>query len=358
MTTNAKPYRLGLIGLGDMANAHVNGFKAHAQHLRIGAICDVRKAALAKSGDELGIPEDRRFTDFRLLIADENVDAIVSVTPNLLHAEIMELCIEAGKPFLSEKPFAMTMAEADRLRALYEARPVPAMIGFGYRYTPAFRFARHLVREGRIGQVRHFSVQYLQEWGAKAFAVPFVWRFDKNVTGTGTLGDLGSHMIDLAHYLVGGFAELSARLKTIVGERESLATGEPARVEVDDLACFQAEMESGAVGIFQTTRNAIGSGNQHEIVLYGDLGTIRASTEDPEHLVWIHRDEETGARVEKRLGVPDVVKLSQWADFARLLAGEPTDGLPDFMAGYDNQRVLEAVVSSHGLKRTVAVGES
>lgn len=351
------PHRIGLIGLGDMAGAHINGIKNHAPHMIITAICDVREAALTKTGDQLGIPPARRYADFRRLIADEAVDTVLSITPNALHAEIMELCLLAGKPFLSEKPFTMTMHEADKLRELYDRNPVPAMIGFSYRYTPSFRFVRQLLMEGKIGHVLHFSVQYLQEWGSAAFDTPFVWRFDKKATGTGTLGDLGTHMIDLAHYLFGPFEELSARLQTLVEERRSPSTGEPVRVEVDDLACFQALMKNGAAGIFQTTRNAVGSGNQLDIAIYGDSGTIRASTEDPEHVVWIHRDAETGSRVEQRMGVPQSVKLSQWEDYARLMAGSPSEGLPGFMAGYESQQVLEAIVRSHEQKRTVVVGE-
>ncbi|MFD0673192.1 Gfo/Idh/MocA family protein [Cohnella sp. GCM10027633] len=353
-----KIHRIGIIGLGGMANAHVEGLMNHAPRTKVTALCDVSASALESFGARLGVASDNRFSDYRDLIACEEVDAVISVTPNVVHAEIMALCVQAGKPFLSEKPFVMTMEEAERVRGLYADAPVPAMIGFSYRYTPAFRYARQLLQEGRIGAVRHFSSQYLQEWGAEECGVPFVWRFDKNVTGTGTLGDLGAHMIDMAHYLIGPFEELSARLQTLVAERKDPATGAPVRVEVDDLACFQAVMKNGAVGIFQTTRNAIGSGNQHEISLYGDNGTIHASTERPDRLVWIHRDPDTGERVERILNVPYAIRLSQWADFARLLDGEPADGLPDFMAGYENQRVLEAIVRSHELKRTVAIGES
>lgn len=350
-----KLHRIGIIGLGGMANAHVEGLTRFAPFTKVTALCDVSEAALDTFGARLGVAADYRFTDYRDLIASEQVDAVISVTPNVVHAEIMALCMQAGKPFLSEKPFVMTLAEAERVHALYQDYPVRAMIGFSYRYTPAFRYARQLLQEGRIGAVRHFSVQYLQDWGSVECGTPFIWRFDKKVTGTGTLGDLGAHMIDLAHYLIGPFEELSARLKTIVPERKHPTTGEPVRVEVDDLACFHALMKSGAIGIFQTTRNAVGSGNQHEISLYGDNGTIHASTERPDELIWIYREADTGERVEQRLVVPDEAKLSQWADFGRLLDGEPADGLPDFMAGYENQRVLEAAVRSHELKHTVEI---
>jgi Predicted dehydrogenases and related proteins len=349
-----KLFRIGLIGLGGMANVHINGLK-NVPNTTITAICDVQHAALEKVGDQLGIPPEKRFTDFHKLIRDEDVDAVVSVTPNLVHAEIMRSCLEAKKPFLSEKPFTMTFDEAEELKRYYEQGPVPAMIGFSYRYTPAFRYAKEWLAQGKIGDVRSFSVQYLQSWGAAVYNQPFVWRLDKSVTGTGALGDLGAHMIDLAHYLIGPFRELSANLETFISSRKSLTSDEWIKVEVDDFASFQARMANGAAGVFQTSRNAIGSGNQLEISLYGDRGTLHASTLHPDKLVWIHIDEESGELVEKKLDVPQRVKLSQWEDFAGLLAGTPSDSLPDFKAGYENQKVLEAVVRSNEWKRTVSV---
>lgn len=346
--------RIGVVGLGGMAMAHIEGL-GKLEGVVIAAICDVQPQALSEVGTRLGIPEERRYTDYAKLIADETVDAVVSVTPNALHAEVMRLCLLAGKPFLSEKPFTRTFEEAEELNALFRDHPVDAMIGFSYRYTPAFRLLKQMLDEGRIGAVRSFSIQYLQGWGASVYKTPYVWRFDRNVTGTGTLGDLGAHMIDLAHYWFGGFDELSARLQTLVPERIDPRTGEERAVEVDDFASFQALMTSGAAGLFQTTRNAIGSGNQLEAAVYGDEGTLLASTESPEELTWIRVDAETGDIVRETRRVPQSVRRSQWEDFAAMLAGTPGPGLPDFAAGYDNQRVLEAIVRSHEEKRTVSL---
>src|SRR5690606_24496122 len=128
------------------------------------------------------------------------------------------------------------------------------MIGFSYRYTPAFRLARQLIQAGKIGRVRTFSMQYLQGWGAAVYRQPYVWRFDKSVAGSGTLGELGSHMIDLAHFLFGRFQELSSQMATLIPERQRAGTDERAKVEVDDFVSFQAFMQNGTAGIFQTTR--------------------------------------------------------------------------------------------------------
>jgi predicted dehydrogenase len=349
--------RIGIIGLGDMANAHIRGLQ-QAEGTTISAICDVNAEALAAVGERLQIPVDKRYTDYRLLIEDEEVDGVISVTPNAVHATIMKSCIAAGKPFLGEKPFTMTMQEAEEVKDAYEqAGPAASMIGFSYRYTPAFRYARELLLQDKIGQVRSFSIQYLQGWGSSIYQVPFVWRFDREKTGTGALGDLGSHMIDLAHYLIGPFKELSARLETFVTKRKDLSADVMRDVEVDDYASFQATMACGAAGLFQTTRNAIGSGNQLEIAIYGELGTLHASTVNPDQLIWLHLDSDSGEVIEKKLAVPGRVKISQWTDFTNMLRGNPSDGLPDLLDGYHNQKVLEAVIRSNEQKKTVSVYE-
>lgn len=349
-------FRIGIIGMGGMANAHINGLK-NVPNVTVSAICDVSISALAAYGEKLGIPAEKRFTDFHQLIRDFDVDAVVSVTPNIVHAEIMKSCLEAGKPFLSEKPFTMDLQEAEQLKTVYGQAPVPCMVGFTYRYTPAFRYVREMLNQGKVGIVRNFMVQYLQGWGSAVYDIPFVWRFDKVITGTGTLGDLGAHMIDLVHFLFGPFDELSARMETFITQRKSTLTDEFIPVHVDDFVSMQARMDNDAIGVFQTTRNAIGSGNQLEISIYAEKGTLHASTLNPDQVIWIFRDEVSGDIVEQKLMVPSRVKLTQWEDFTQLLSGYPSDGLPDFMAGYMNQKVLEAVIRSNEMKKTVSVND-
>jgi predicted dehydrogenase len=346
-------YRIGLIGLGGMANEHIRWMN-EVGRFRVVAVSDVSREAMKTVGDRLGVSEDKRYSDFVRLIGDPDVDAVVSVTPNHVHADIVRTSVLAGRPFLAEKPFTRVFEEAVPLLELYERQPVPAMIMFTYRYTPAFRYARELVRTGEIGEVRSFSIQYLQGWGSAIYDTPYLWRFNPAITGTGTLGDLGSHMIDMARYLLSEeFDELSALLHTIIPERRALdGSGQSVRVEVDDFASFQARMAGGSVGVFQTTRNAVGSGNQHEVSIYGDRGTIHASTLNPDTVIRI-REEAPGQLSSATLEVPNRCKRKQYEDFLAVLEGEAPDGLPGFLDGYRNQEVLDAIVRSHETKRAV-----
>ncbi|MHA6481003.1 Gfo/Idh/MocA family protein [Paenibacillus sp. strain BS8-2] len=346
-------YRIGLIGLGGMAHSHIRWMTEEGRY-RIVALSDVNPLALTERGEKLGIASGKRYADFAELIEDPEVDAVVAVTPNNVHAAILRACLATGKPYLVEKPFTRIFEEALELLPQYQRTPVPGMVGFSYRYTPAFRYARELVREGRLGKVRSFSIQYLQGWGSLANDTPYIWRFNKNITGTGTLGDLGSHMIDLARFLFGEFEELSAQMRTFVPERPDPVTGEMVKVEVDDFVSFLARMTGDAVGVFQSSRNAIGSGNQHEVSIYGDLGTLHASTLSPDHVVWI-REEAPGQLAKSEIEVPARCKVSQYGDFLALLDGQAPDGLPDFMDGYRNQEVLDAVIRSSEEKRSVSL---
>jgi len=344
-----KTYRIGLIGLGGMAHSHRH-WMIETGRMKIVAISDVNVEALKQFGDQLSLVEEKRYDDFKQLIQDADVEAIVAVTPNNIHADIIRACLEAGKPFLGEKPFTRTFDEATQLLELFEKQPVPAMIGFSYRYTPAFRYVRELIREGSIGTVRSFSIQYLQSWGKADH--PYVWRFDKEITGTGTLGDLGSHMIDMARFLFGEFKELSAQLKTIIPERLESKSGKMIKIEVDDFASFQARMSGDVMGIFHTSRNVVGSGNQHEVSIYGDTGTLHASTLNPEQIIWI-REEAQGQLSKITLDVPDHCKVKQYDDFLALLDGQAEESLPGFMDGYHNQLVLEAIVKSSENKQVI-----
>jgi predicted dehydrogenase len=344
-------YTIGIIGLGEMTQAHIRWMAAEGE-FEVVAVSDVNEMALEKVGEQLGIPQNKRYLDFAELIQDPSVAAIVSITPNNVHASVIRECLMAGKPLLSEKPFTRTMEEAAELLELYLKRPVPAMIGFSYRYTPAFRYARELIRQGKLGPLSSFSVQYLQGWCVSKNDIPYLWRFNKEITGTGTLGDLGAHMIDLARFLIGEFQELSAQLQTFIPERRDPVTGAMVKVEVDDFASFQSRMQEGIMGVFQTTRNAFGSSNQHEVSVYGDNGTLHASTLDPDNLIWIH-EGESGQLVRSTIEVPNSYKVTQYSDFLAMLKGNVPDGLPGFMDGVRNQQVLDAIVKSNEMKKVI-----
>ncbi|GGD95340.1 Gfo/Idh/MocA family protein [Paenibacillus nasutitermitis] len=337
--------RIGMIGLGGMARWHIEQF-GKVPGVRITALCDVSAEAVQELGDKLGISPEHRYDSYEALIADGEVDGVVSVTPNNTHAAILKGCIAAGKPLFAEKPLTRTFEEAEEVLELYRHNPIPLMINFSYRNGAAFQHARKFIQAGRLGKINHLFVQYLQEWGAPPSNTPYVWRFDEKVTGTGTLGDLGSHMIDLSQYLLGDrISELQAMLKTIVPERSDPLTGQPYDVLVDDFACFNARFNEGAIGVFQTSRNAIGSGNQHEVTLYGDQGTLHISTLNDQQLIWTH-PKENGVKetITELIAVPPEEGLNPWQSFRELIRGNTVSEFASLEEGFNNQAVLEAVV--------------
>ncbi|WP_100405235.1 Gfo/Idh/MocA family protein [Bacillus solitudinis] len=336
---------VGLIGLGGMANAH-RRMISELEQLQMEALCDVNEKLLNEVGNEEGISEEKRFNDMEALIADPDVDVVISIVPNHLHAKVLELCIHYQKPIMAEKPFTLNFEEAEDLAVLYEKQPIPCMVGFSYRYVPSFRYAKKLLEENKIGEIRHIAVRYLQSFGAPLFEVPYAWRFSKAVTGTGALGDLGAHMIDSARFLVGEFQSVSALMETFVHERKDPISGELKKVDVDDYASFQAVLENNIIGNFLTTRNAVGSGNQHEVTIYGDYGTIHVNCERPDEIDLCLKDEAEDRAIFKTKKVPESYKKQQLQDFADLVTNNQQEGTPTFYDGYQNQKVLERIVQS------------
>ncbi|BBH24577.1 oxidoreductase [Paenibacillus baekrokdamisoli] len=347
--------KIGIIGLGGMARYHIEQF-GKVQGLRIIALCDVSTQALQEIGDQLGIDEARRYQSSEALIADSEVDGVVSVTPNNAHAGILKACIAAGKPLYAEKPLTRTYEEAVEVLELYQRNPIPCIINFSYRNGAAFQYVKQLVQGGKVGRVNHIFVQYLQEWGAPPSRTPFVWRFDESITGTGTLGDLGSHMIDLSQYVLGErISELQAMLTTIIPERPDPLTGLPVKVNVDDFACFNARFSNGTVGVFQTSRNAIGSGNQHELTIYGDAGTLHVSTLNDKQLIWTYAKDGEPGTVTETIEVPSEHALNPWQSFTDLISGKESAEFASLEDGFNNQAVLEAVLRASKSGTVVSV---
>jgi predicted dehydrogenase len=348
--------KVGLIGLGGMANAH-RKMISELERIQLSALCDVNDELLHKVGDEEGIGKEKRFNEMESLIRNPDVDAVISIVPNDLHANVLELCIRHQKPIMAEKPFTLNFKEAEYLAELYEKTPIPCMVGFSYRYIPAFRYAKKLLQENKIGTLRHMEVRYLQSFGAPIFDVPYLWRFNKVVTGTGALGDLGAHMIDSARFLVGEFKSVSALMRTFVPERRDPASGSMHKVEVDDYASFLAELENDVAGTFLTTRNAIGSGNQHEVTLYGDIGTIHVNCEKPDEVLLSLVDAKELKTTKEILEVPAGYRRQQLEDFIDLVTGQEQEGIPDFHDGYRNQKVLERIIESAEKGQSVNIDE-
>jgi predicted dehydrogenase len=273
---------IGMVGYAFMGRAHSQAWRTVGHFFdlpftpRMAAICGRDAAAVAAAADRLGWPATE--TDWKRLVERDDVDLVDVCTPGSSHAEISIAALEAGKHVLCEKPLANSVDEA-RAMAAAAARAadggVRAMVGFNFRRVPAVALAGELVAAGRLGAVRHVRGAYL---GSHLLdpRFPLVWRLQAEHAGSGALGDLGAHAIDLAQYLAGDrIAGVSALTETFVPERP-LADGSGARgpVTVDDAALFIARFAGGALGSFEATRFATGHTEGLRVELNGELGSI------------------------------------------------------------------------------------
>ncbi|TBL79559.1 Gfo/Idh/MocA family protein [Paenibacillus thalictri] len=342
----SKIWKAGIIGLGGIGEHHMGNW-LKIPNTQIAAICDVNKQAVEKTGERLQLPPGKRYTDYEQLIADSDVDVVISGTSNNIHFDVLKSAIEHNKPIFSEKPFTRTMEEAEKLIGLYHQKPVPCVIGFSYRYRPCFQYVKRLVEQGTLGRIRHIAAHYLQEENAPMFEKGYSWRFSKELAGTGVLADIGSHMIDAARFFVGEFMTVNGMMTTFVEERLDPRTNERVKIDVDDFAGFQGVLEGGVMGTFYTHKNAIGTGNQFNVTLFGDLGTARIAVEKPFEVSLTMRDGERGQLVEKtvHLDGADVKPLLQ--DFIEYVEnGSGSAFLPTLTDGYKNQQVLQMIIDS------------
>ena len=287
--------RVAMIGYGFMGAAHSQGWRVAPRFFDLPAqpamsvVVGRNHAAVTAAADKWGWSEAA--TDWRDVIARDDIDVVDIVTPGDTHAEIAIAALEAGKHVLCEKPLANSVAEAEAMTdaaARAAERGVRAMVGFTYRRVPAATFARDLIAAGRIGEIRQVRASYRQDWLMDAEA-PLTWRMQKDRAGSGALGDIGAHAVDLSEYITGlRLQSVSGVIDTIVTERPLLASGqglsgtastERGAVTVDDIALFSGRYEGAAggyapLGIFEATRFATGRKNALTIEVSGSLGAV------------------------------------------------------------------------------------
>ncbi|WP_200954750.1 Gfo/Idh/MocA family protein [Arthrobacter sp. Soil782] len=295
MHNDAPPLRIALIGHGFMGAAHSQGWRVAPRFHDLPAGPEM---TLLVGRNARGVEESARkwgweetATDWRAAIARDDIDVIDIVTPGGSHAEIAIAALEAGKHVLCEKPLANTLEEAEAMAAAADraGNNVFAMVGFTYRRVPAAAFARDLVQSGAIGEVRQVRAAYLQDWLVDADA-PLTWRLQKESAGSGALGDLGAHAVDLSQFITGQkITGVSGILNTFVHERPLLAeasglagtaSAERGSVTVDDLALFSGRFDGGAVGSFEATRMSTGRKNALRIEVSGSTGAISFDLEN------------------------------------------------------------------------------
>ena len=268
---------IGMLGYAFMGKAHVNGYKKipyimwpPAAIPSLVAIAGRNEAAVSAAAQRFGFA--RHYADWREMLKDERVQIFDNCGPNNLHAEPTIAAAEAGKAVISEKPLGRTAAEAKSMLDAVNKAGVKNMCAFNYRFVPAVRLVRQMIEQGVLGQIYHFRARYLQEWIMDP-NFQMVWRLRKDVAGSGALGDLGSHIIDLARFLVGEPTVVNARLKTFIKDRPTPEGGR-AQVDVDDAFISLFEFENGAIGTLEATRFALGRKNTNTFEINGSLGSV------------------------------------------------------------------------------------
>jgi predicted dehydrogenase len=380
MTDPRPALAVGMVGHAFMGNAHSQAWRVAPRFFDLPltpvmqVVCGREADRAAEAARRLGWKEAE--TDWHRVVQREDVDLVDICTPGDTHAEIAIAALEAGKHVLCEKPLANTVEEAEQMTAAAEraaSSGVRAMVGFTYRRVPAIALARQLVAEGRIGEVRHVRAQYLQDWIADPEA-PLSWRLDKSKAGSGALGDIGAHIIDLTQHITGErITEVSGQLETFVKERpiaseHSGLSGSAGQgrgpVTVDDAAVFIARFTGGGLGVFEATRFATGRKNAIRIEINGSAGSLAFDFEDMNVLQLFDAAEPAETAGFRRILVtePQHPYVAAWwpaghglgyehgfthqvVDLVNAIAGG-TQPTPSFADGLQVQRVLAAVESS------------
>src|SRR4051794_18283078 len=330
--------------------------------------------------------------DWKAAASNPEVQLVDVGTPNNAHMEMSIGALEAGKHVACEKPLAGTIGEARQMRDAARKAKGKTFVWYNYRRVPAVALAHQLAMAGKIGRIYHVRAWYLQDWAGPS--VPLIWRFSKAVSGTGSHGDLGAHIIDMARFITGDeFEEITGAItETFVKEREipaqgssggiaggaAAAKGKMGKVDVDDAALFLAKFKGGAVATFESTRFATGNQNKNGLEINGEKGAIRFNFEDMNWLEFydatLPRQQQGWARImvthapdHPYAGVwwPDAHVIgyehgfiNQVADMMYALGGkQPTVPLPDFEDAYKTQQVLEAATISAEQRRPVKVAE-
>lgn len=343
-----KTTKIGVIGLGSIAeNKHLPQIH-ESDNLELTAICDIDESKISVFAEKYGIDKAHCFTDYRDLVNCPDVEAVDICTPNFLHFEMGMAAVEANKPYSIEKPITMNREEADKLAEATKQSGVKNMVCFSYRFIPAVRYAKKLIEQGKIGRVYHINMEYAQGWGLPKANCKLVWRFNKTLTGSGTLGDLGSHGIDLVRFVTDKeYTKVCAMAGTYVTEREKLDGSGKGPVDVDDYCNCLAEMEDGISVTFHFTRFAPGRANYQRMEIYGSEGSIIYDIE--KETLEVYGKNFAGQEEEAKyteVAVPKEFEVIQMQSFGDVVCGSD-DGLSaTIFDGQKNQHIVDAMIES------------
>ncbi len=377
-----KPLGIAMIGYGGIGRVHALGYQTLPYHyglpantFRIVGVATTRPETAEKAAGEIGC----HFwtADYQELLARPGVDVVDCCVPNHRHEEIVVAAARAGKHIYCEKPLAMDVAEGRRMVEAAAKAGVNSQVTFNFRFFPALTRARQLVEEGFLGRVFSFRGRYYRSSYIDP-TKPLSWRLQKDISRSGALFDLGSHVLDTVYYLLGEFGAVQATLETLIKERPVAAgAAEKGPVDVDDLALLNLRLADGTLGTIEASRMGTGLTNMLEIEIFGDRGALRWSTDDPSWL-WAYdvRDPDQpvgGTRGFKRIeavGRYPGQKVPDWSmipSFTRSHAEcqyqflkavqEERPASPSLADGLRVQEVMEAALRSADGGRWVTIGE-
>jgi len=293
--STARRIGVGLLGYAFMGKAHTNALKKIPYIYwpptvipELVSVCGSREEGVREAASRYGY--DHYTTDWKELVSDPQVEVFDNVGPNNLHAEPCIAAAKAGKHVLCEKPLARNAQEAKRMWDAVKAAEVKHMCGFSYRFVPAIRLAKEMIDAGEIGEIYHFRASYQQEWIMDA-DFPQVWRLNKGISGSGALGDLGAHIIDLGRFLVGEPEAISATTRTFIPERPSPDGKGTVKVDVDDAFEAIVRFSNGAVGTLEASRFCSGRKNHMTFEINGSKGSLAFDLEKLNSLQVYLREE-------------------------------------------------------------------
>lgn len=372
---------VGMLGYAFMGKAHSNAFKTIPYMMyppaaipRLVGIAGRNQEAVEAAAKRYGY--ENAYTDWRSLIDNPDIHVFDNGGPNDAHAEPCIAAAQAGKHVFCEKPLARTAEEAKTMLDAVQKAGVKHMVAYNYRFVPAIAQAKQLIESGALGRIFHFRAIYLQEWIIDP-NFPKIWRLDKSVAGSGALGDLGSHVLDLARYLVGEPKSVMGMTQTFVKERPMPDGNGRGTVDVDDAFVSLIEFENGALGTVEASRFAQGRKNHQVLEINGENGSIKFNLERMNELevFWAGEKPETTQGFHNVLvSEPYHPYWSNWWPQGHMIGWEHTfvhefdhffrsivngtDVAPigaDFVDGYKNAVICDAIVESAQSGRRVDI---
>lgn len=371
---------VGLVGYKFMGQTHSNAYRQVGRFFdvdpvpKMRAICGRDEPAVREAAASLGW--EGYETDYHRLVERDDIELVDISTPGNTHHDVVLAALDAGKHVLCEKPLANTLDEAREMRDAARDAGTISMVNFNYRRVPAVQLAKKLVDEGRLGEIRHWRAVYLQDFILDP-SFPLIWRLRKDLAGSGALGDIGAHVVDLAHFLLGPITGVVGTMDTFIKERplEESSTGlsagggeaggaEMGEVTVDDAATFLARFESGATGTFEASRLAAGRKNYNSFEINGSKGSVVFDLERLNELQVYFEDDpdDVGGFRTVMVTEPDHPYMGAYWPPGHIIGYEHTfihaikdllDGIsagespaPTFEDGYRCQAVLDAVERS------------